>query len=778
VTATRLWARNELGQRWKALVVLGLIAGVAAGLALGAFAQARRSATVYSRYRAATNAPDAIVFGTQVQIDAPVDYAPVLALPEVLDAGKFNLAPVAIKEHEIGGLPTDDAHLYRTLAKPLLRSGRLPRAGAEGEVVINEQAARQFGIRVGDRVTVVGATDIEAFFSGKGFEGGVTIPATVVGIGNTPLDYIFTIDEPSSYPSGAVLAHHPEIPRFPNLVVRLKPGTDVKAFHLRAAKALGLPDVPVRDLAQERKRFVHGTDLERTALLLFAAAVALAGLVLAGQALARSVYAMGAQVDTLSALGLTRRQLITGLVVPTVVTALVAAACAVALAIALSPRFPVGLSRELEPDLGTHADWPVLVAGVVVLIALILGGAALAGVRATSRRGRDAYTPRGLGVLAAIRSVAPLPLALGASLALEPGRGERSTPVRPALAGAVAGILGIVGALGLVRGIDESLRSPRRAGQVWDAFVYPNDGHTVAQNLAAVRRIPQIQDIAIESRRPLDVSGEGIPVYSLTPVRGDTSFVVLSGRAPVSGDEVSLGPASLRALEKDVGDRLTIGDVRLRIVGTSLLPQTAHSSFDQGAWVSPATMKRLPEGADNGTGEEVAVSAKRGVSQEALGKKLAPLFDGDQLDLPSVPQDVLLLKNVRTLPRVLAAFLGVLGVAALAHALVTAVRRRRHDLAVLRALGFRPVQNAMTIVWQATTIAVIGLVVGLPLGIATGRVSWRWVANSTPLLYVAPIAGLAVALAVPGALAVANGLAALPARRAARLRAVDVLRTE
>jgi ABC-type lipoprotein release transport system permease subunit len=31
---------------------------------------------------------------------------------------------------------------------------------------------------------------------------------------------------------------------------------------------------------------------------------------------------------------------------------------------------------------------------------------------------------------------------------------------------------------------------------------------------------------------------------------------------------------------------------------------------------------------------------------------------------------------------------------------------------------------------------------------------------------------------VPGTLAVANGLAALPARRAARLRAVDVLRTE
>ena len=51
------------------------------------------------------------------------------------------------------------------------------------------------------------------------------------------------------------------------------------------------------------------------------------------------------------------------------------------------------------------------------------------------------------------------------------------------------------------------------------------------------------------------------------------------------------------------------------------------------------------------------------------------------------PQDVLNLRNVRPLPRALAAFLVLLGVAALGHALVTSVRRRRHELAVLRADG-------------------------------------------------------------------------------------------
>jgi len=106
------------------------------------------------------------------------------------------------------------------------------------------------------------------------------------------------------------------------------------------------------------------------------------------------------------------------------------------------------------------------------------------------------------------------------------------------------------------------------------------------------------------------------------------------------------------------------------------------------------------------------------------------------------------------------------------------VRRRRHDLAVLRALGFRPRQNAACIAWQATTVAVVGLVLGLPLGVVVGRLSWRWVADSTPLLYVPPVAVLALLLAIPVAMVAANALAAVPARRAARLRPAEVLRSE
>jgi ABC-type antimicrobial peptide transport system permease subunit len=80
--------------------------------------------------------------------------------------------------------------------------------------------------------------------------------------------------------------------------------------------------------------------------------------------------------------------------------------------------------------------------------------------------------------------------------------------------------------------------------------------------------------------------------------------------------------------------------------------------------------------------------------------------------------------------------------------------------------------------WQAMTVGAVGLLVGIPLGIYAGQVSWRWVADSTPLLYVAPIAAVAIAIAIPTTLLLTNMLAVLPAVRAARIHPAEVLRIE
>jgi len=83
-----------------------------------------------------------------------------------------------------------------------------------------------------------------------------------------------------------------------------------------------------------------------------------------------------------------------------------------------------------------------------------------------------------------------------------------------------------------------------------------------------------------------------------------------------------------------------------------------------------------------------------------------------------------------------------------------------------------------TVAWQATTMTVVALAVGLPLGIATGRWTWRLFADDLGVVpeFVAPLLGAVVI--VPIAIVAANLAAALPGRVAARTRPALVLRSE
>lgn len=80
----------------------------------------------------------------------------------------------------------------------------------------------------------------------------------------------------------------------------------------------------------------------------------------------------------------------------------------------------------------------------------------------------------------------------------------------------------------------------------------------------------------------------------------------------------------------------------------------------------------------------------------------------------------------------------LLAIGSLAHVSASVVRRRAMDLAVLRVLGLTPRRVQSTLSWPATTVALLGLLVGLPLGLWLGQTGWRSVANAAPMLYVAP----------------------------------------
>jgi ABC-type antimicrobial peptide transport system permease subunit len=136
------------------------------------------------------------------------------------------------------------------------------------------------------------------------------------------------------------------------------------------------------------------------------------------------------------------------------------------------------------------------------------------------------------------------------------------------------------------------------------------------------------------------------------------------------------------------------------------------------------------------------------------------------------------LEQLGGLPAGVAAIVGSIAVLALANALVVAVRRRRRDLAVLRSMGFTRRQSAISVVVMSLAIVAIGVLIGLPVGLAVGATLWRLTASGAFVLSDAYFRWELLLLPVLGAIVIALVAATLPAHRAAAQSPAEGLRAE
>jgi ABC-type lipoprotein release transport system permease subunit len=140
--------------------------------------------------------------------------------------------------------------------------------------------------------------------------------------------------------------------------------------------------------------------------------------------------------------------------------------------------------------------------------------------------------------------------------------------------------------------------------------------------------------------------------------------------------------------------------------------------------------------------------------------------------------DIGIYSGVERVPLVLGSLLALAAVATLAHVLMSAVRRRRRDLAILKTIGFVRGQVQATVAWQATVFATAALILGIPLGIAAGRWWWTLFAGRMGIVP-EPVVPLAlIGALLPAGILLANLVAAVPARIAARTQPALVLRSE
>jgi hypothetical protein len=560
-----------------------------------------------------------------------------------------------------------------------------------------------------------------------------------------------------------------------------------------AGGALGFETLA--DSSANVRRSIH---LQAVALWLMAGFGGLATALVLSQLLARQGFDDAADRPTLVALGMTPLQLYASQLLRVAAMAAAGAVGALIVALLLSPRFPLGAARIAEPYPGWRFDTTAVALGATAIIIAVCLVGAVTSLPALTRRataGRGASSRSRPSTIDRALTVARLPLVIttGIRLALQPGQGQRAVPVRATLAATAIAVGALTAAVSFGASLTHLLDSPGLYGVTFDAHISGTGNFSDLTPVGpALHADPVVSTAAIALVGiPFRSGGVTFGAQATSALKGRLEPPVLAGRLPSANDEILLGSRTMRQLHTRVGRTIDVDlptgpPIRLRVVGRGVLPPlTDTEQLGRGGVVAGGFLEalkglapamanfRIPPPGDGFVSFAPDVPPARGIS--ALQDRLGPAVT---VTAPPVPTDIVNFGQVRNLPQILAGLLGAVAAVTVTYLLVIAIRRRRHDLAILKALGLVPFQVSAAIAWQASAVIIVSVVIGLPLGLAAGRTAWTLVADQLGVV-VKPIVPWPLVLSlIPSALLLANLIAAGPALVAGRIRPASVLRSE
>jgi ABC-type lipoprotein release transport system permease subunit len=786
-------ARSDLRRRWRSVLVLTLLVACSGAVVLALVAGARRTETSLARFEHESRSAD-------VEVDAgdttPEQLAAFRRSPSVAAVAELHQLTLISRTGPYSNqfLPSAaqvDARFGTQVDRARVVAGRAVHLDAVDELTIGEGLASLLHVGVGDRLRfesfspadiqsadattqphgprvifhIVGIVRRPLDLGGRGAVGGVIVP--------TPAFLARYRDQIGSF-SGAVLR------------VRTVHGNADVVRVSRAARAIfGASDAfGFTNLTIEGQGAQNAIDVTTVGLYASAAVAALAAIVGIAIALSREIALGDANQLTLSALGLRPRHRVLAAAAMGIPIALVGAVGAVVAAVLASPIFPIGVAANAEPDPGLRFDGLTIGVGFVGIAAVVLLVAVVAGVRAAqaTRLPTEARITS-LAARASANAGAPPPVTVGVRFALDRGRQRHALPVRSSLLGSTFGVLVVVAVLMFSVGLHHLVTTPARYGWTWDLVGYdvrakPTGGDCgpLDTSLVGNREFSAVASVCTGS---VEVAGRPVTAWGFGQLRGNVEPEIIAGRAPRTFGEVALGADTLAAVHRAVGGHVRIvGEAKattFRIVGQTVFPGVSDpQSLADGAVFTAATLDRL--GANGGW--NVVVKLAPGTDRDAAVRQQRRAASLGGPVTPTLPAEIDRVRQIRGLPVVLAAFVALVALVAVGLALVSSLRRRRREFAVLKTLGFTRRQVRATVAWQASTVAAFGLVVGIPLGLLVGTFVWRRVANQLGISGDPTWPVLGVLVLIPAAIVAVNLVAAVPAARAARTRPAVVLRSE
>lgn len=817
-----VWARvrAEVRGSLASTVALVLLIGAASGVVIGAAAGGRRTHTAYPRFLAASHAGQILLSVAGTGLGGAYDE--IGSLPEVARSGQG--AGVKLARVDATGradfsaqtVASVDGRLGYTVHAPKVLSGRMPDPQEATEAFANRIFAAQHRLTVGSRIRMGVFTQDPPDPAHVSRSEWSPVTLTIVGIGVTPEDIVpVAVDDtlPQLFLTPAYFRRYSGLNQlnFDGEYIELKPGADVSRFRQEvqrisiARKTEVGDEVFFADLTEHAARVQRAILPEAVALYLFAALAGLGALLALGQILSRQAFVHGLDYPTLRALGMDRGELLAIQLLRVGGMAGLGALLGVVLAATTSGLMPIGPARMAEPSPGISTNPVILAVGFLATVLLLLATATIPAWRSASAPGRALGLAEVQGgtrpsqiAAWATRAGASAPTAAGVQMALEPGRGRSAVPVRSAMIGLGLATAAVSAAFTFGSNLTRLVSTPAAYGWGWDIAADAQFGSFPKQDASdLLDRTAGVAAYAGGTYGTIAIGTKHIPAIGLDQVRGSVFPTLIEGRPPQRPNEIVLGTTSLSRIHRSLGDTVPVavnGQTRpMRIVGRAVFPTFGQGSFEptdlgEGAALTTEAMPLQfgPPGISaGGYYNFVLIRYAGGTDRDAVTAQLrkaigqrCPTDQYCRIHQAEPPPDVAGYGRVRATPLLLASLLGLLAVAMMTHALVTSVRRRRRDLAILKTLGFVQGQVATVVAWQATTLAAIALVVGLPLGIAAGRWTWSLFADQLGIAPTPSVPLFWLTLGIPATVILANVVAAVPGRLAARTQPALVLRTE
>jgi hypothetical protein len=833
------WFRSTVRRRWSSYLTIALLIGLVGGVAVGSLGAARRTQSSYNVFLTSTNPSDLSVVLEGPNLTSDLARLPLVRHVAALE---YFLVGFPVGPHGTpsitGPWASGDISTIGSLGAEYFRQdklavvqGRMANPRRTDEFVATASAERLAGWHVGQTVPMyfytIPQANLPSFGTSKVKP---TLRITEHLVGTVVINSQVVLDETDRFPTLAIFTPALTNPlvapngNYCGYFLQLDHGArSVSTVEREIIKALPKGTTynfhVTSDVTQQVNRSIEP---EAIALGVFGLIAALAALVIAGGLLARSLSNDDGDFAILRALGANSRTIAVAGLLGVTGAIIAGSVLATIVGVALSPIGPIGPVRPVYPHGGIGLDWTVLGSAFAFFV-LVLGGVAAFLAQRQSRRlvkprrPLDGSQGSRLARFLATSGLSPTAV-VGVRFALEPGRDRDAVPVRSALVGAVFAVVIVVATLTFGSGLSTLISHPALYGWNWNLALTGNQD-VPPQSTRLLGRDPLVASWSGDTYANIEIDGLTVPALIAT-AHAAVAPPILSGHEVDAANQIVLGAQTMAELHKRVGDTVMasygapqdtpvyVRPTPLVIVGTTTLPAvgpqlTFHTSMGTGAiidkGIEPAAMKKFlflqqPYATLNGP-KIVFVRLRRGVSTaagEASLEKIAEVGDrafaavpngvaiGDSVELLGVqyPAEIENYRSIGATPAVLALALAAGAVVALGLTLSASVRRRRRDLAMLRALGFTSHQLRAVVAWQASVNGLVGLVIGVPLGILLGRWLWTLFARYIDAVPEPTVPVLSIVVVALVTIVLVNVVAALPGRSAARTSTAQVLRGE